>query len=443
MTDYEKQFENFVNQINFDDKTDPDHRDRLEKNLLNRLKNQSTQAQINIWTNIIKAKLTKLAAAAVIIIAVTLGLTTILDKSATPAYAIEQTVEAFKNIRFMHVVNQNESGQLVDERWIEIGPDGIQARYRQYTPGHIFVVDDRKTVYAHYKDKDMVVLYDPDDHWYTWIHDLGQFFNELSSDKSSYTIEEYVEYNGRLTHHIRWLKLGYDAFIDPTSKLPIAMQGYEISYEEPPEGTFEIPHIPEGIAFFDKRAATLEVEKPEWMKDDEIANKQFEQAKKSLAEKRYEEAVELFKNVVVIQPMRNWAWYWLGRAYHELDQYDAAIEAYSKFTGQAYIYYARSLAYAAKAMEEPAKKDIAKALPTMILALRNIEAATLFDVADDPKGRGTEEQRLIKMIERLRLATSQNFGYDFEASIEDNEQAIRVWEQWWQEHKIAYGITEP
>lgn len=144
--------------------------------------------------------------------------------------------------------------------------------------------------------------------------------------------------------------------------------------------------------------------------------------------------------------MRNWAWYWLGWAHYELAQYDAAIEAYSKFTGSAYIYYARSLAYAAKAMEEPARKDIAKALPRMIFALRHVEAAMFFDAADDEKGlernNGTEQQCRSRMIERLRLATGQNFGFDSEASIKDNEQAIQDWEQWWQEHKIDYGITE-
>ena len=76
---------------------------------------------------LIMNRFSKLAAAAVIIIAAVLAIT-VLDKSIAPAYAIEQTIEAFKNVRFMHIVRRDEAGNLEDERWIEIGPDGIQAR---------------------------------------------------------------------------------------------------------------------------------------------------------------------------------------------------------------------------------------------------------------------------------------------------------------------------
>jgi hypothetical protein len=56
-------------------------------------KEQSANLRPNIWRIIMKNKMTKLSAAAVIIIAAILSIT-ILEKSVTPAYAIEQTIEA-------------------------------------------------------------------------------------------------------------------------------------------------------------------------------------------------------------------------------------------------------------------------------------------------------------------------------------------------------------
>jgi hypothetical protein len=61
----------------------------------------------------------------------------------------------------------------------------------------------------------------------------------------------------------------------------------------------------------------------------------------------------------------------------------------------------------------------------------------LFDYADDPLYRNlpkdkrpTAEQSLAMMINRLRIITGQNFGYDPDVSAEENEQAIAGWEDW-------------
>ena len=122
MNNDEKRFEEFVGRVNFDDKSNPDHRDRLEKDLLDRLEDKSQQPQINIWRMIMKAKLAKLAAAAVIVIAVTFGLTTIIDKAATPAYAIEQTIEAMKNISTVHMVCRDWDDNPF-EVWLKLDPE--------------------------------------------------------------------------------------------------------------------------------------------------------------------------------------------------------------------------------------------------------------------------------------------------------------------------------
>jgi len=73
MDDNEKQFEDFVGNIKFDDTPDPDHRDKLEQTLLRTLAKQSRQT--NIWRIIMKSQITKFAAAAVIAIVVLGGIT--------------------------------------------------------------------------------------------------------------------------------------------------------------------------------------------------------------------------------------------------------------------------------------------------------------------------------------------------------------------------------
>ncbi|MHC4332158.1 MAG: hypothetical protein ACYSWW_29045 [Planctomycetota bacterium] len=82
--------------------------------------------------------LMKLAAVVAIVSAVAVSIN-LLGRSAPVAYAVEQTVEAFRSVRYVHVVQRDEAGHIKDERWIEIGPDGMQARYRQDTPPNLLV----------------------------------------------------------------------------------------------------------------------------------------------------------------------------------------------------------------------------------------------------------------------------------------------------------------
>jgi hypothetical protein len=68
MVDNEKQFEDFIRGVKFDDTPDPDHRDRLEQNLLAAIRKQPRQ--IKIWRTIMESRITKLAVAAVIVIGI-------------------------------------------------------------------------------------------------------------------------------------------------------------------------------------------------------------------------------------------------------------------------------------------------------------------------------------------------------------------------------------
>ena len=388
----------------------------------------------NVWRIIMQSPITKLATAALIVIAAVL-IITILDKSTTPAYAIEQTIDALKNVRFVHLVQRNQSGEIADERWIELDSGGRQIRYRQDTPPDFLDIEDGETVAMYRKDKNTVVLYDPKDKCFT-IGPIGKFLESLAEQKL--IIDENVEYRGRPAHRVRSLMANQDVFVDPETLLPIAGAGFEMSYESPPKGTFEII-IPDGYTMIDKRPGAELIDEPEWFKEYEAADENFERGKQALGEGEFENAVFLFKHVVVNQPQRNWAWYWLGRAHYELGEYDLAIYEFTKtleIVGSfSYCHYSRALAYSQKVMNHAAKEDLDKSLPWMILALRYPEAATMFEIADQPFGgkpyQATKEEAQTRMINRLRVATGQNFGYNPYGNTEENKYAISAWEQWY------------
>ena len=130
----------------------------------------------------------------------------------------------------------------------------------------------------------------------------------------------------------------------------------------------------------------------------------------------------------------------MGKAYYESGNYDKAVAAYTKnidmMGGLAYSHFARGLAYAMNGMNETAEEDVKKALPSMIQALRYTAVAGMFDYADNPHRRGyrpSKQESIAMMINRFRMATGQNFGYDPNATAEENEYAIAAWEQWYED----------
>jgi hypothetical protein len=92
--------------------------DDISKALAESEKTESAVTQPNIGRTIMKSPITKIAAAAVIIIAVAISVT-ILDKSVTPAYAIEQTIEANRGLWFIHLKCEPSTKGHVDEIWAQ------------------------------------------------------------------------------------------------------------------------------------------------------------------------------------------------------------------------------------------------------------------------------------------------------------------------------------
>ena len=423
-------------------KTNPKVNKSVLDGLLNRM-DRAGGAEVNApqqdtWRIIMKSRITKFAMVAVLVAAVLLSIT-FLDKTVTPAYAIGQTIEAFRNIRFLHLVGYNESGAIQDERWIEIKADGTQGKYRQDAIGLLLVVDDGITKYVYHRDKNTVLLYGKEGPQYTWIANLHDFFKDMAGN-SSVTIEENIEYDGQKAHLVRWLKLNVECYIDTETKLPIALGMHRIFYDQQPESIFDIPQIPETAILVDKRTSNKSTEEPGFVRDEKLAQQTFDKARVALANGEYQESIKLFKEVFQLEGIyRNWAWFWLGQAYNKLGEYDSAIEAYSKVIemfakhnlAPHYSHLARGLAFRATGNEQSAWDDFVIALPVMIDSLRNIQGTQMFDSADDPQGRGKgllDQERFDKMILRLEEVAGDSMGLQSNLT---KEELISSWEKWW------------
>ena len=231
--------------------------------------------------------------------------------------------------------------------------------------------------------------------------------------------------------------------MDPQTKLPMVVGNYELSYENPPAGVFEIT-VPSGYVVLDKRPGAAAGPVPDWLLAEENAGaaKQecFSKGAQALIRGDYAEAAKQLEQALGGD---SWATYWLGSAYYGLGQYDQAAQYYGQmlknFGGDKkpvpFCNYAHGLALARGGHLDVAKADFEAALPAMIQTLRIPSGGMMFEYADNPlirygKHKPTDQESVVKMINRLRLITGQNFGYDASATAEQNEAAIAAWEQW-------------
>ena len=108
----------------------------------------------SIWRIIMNSKITKLATVAVVILAVVVGVT-LIDRSATPAYAIEQTIQAMRSISSVHAYCTDWDGSK-GESWMQINPETGQEEYHYSDQGNLLIVATPQKTYYYYKDKDLV-----------------------------------------------------------------------------------------------------------------------------------------------------------------------------------------------------------------------------------------------------------------------------------------------
>ena len=127
----------------------PELHDRILNDVLNAQekskKTKSAATKPKIRRQIMKSPITKLAAAAVVIIAVTLAIH-IWDKSIPLAYAIEQTIEANNNVRYLHIKIYAADEKEPREAWLEFDRDGQVTKVRINLPAWFFPTDGARVI---------------------------------------------------------------------------------------------------------------------------------------------------------------------------------------------------------------------------------------------------------------------------------------------------------
>ncbi len=110
--------------------------------------------ELNIWRIIMKSRITKLAATAAIVFIVIFGVT-LLDKITAPAYALEQTIEANRAMRYIHTKYFDSShDDVAKECWLEFDQAGqlknVRINWSEWMgSGEIVVWNQNKTQIWH------------------------------------------------------------------------------------------------------------------------------------------------------------------------------------------------------------------------------------------------------------------------------------------------------
>ncbi|MHC4665105.1 MAG: anti-sigma factor family protein [Planctomycetota bacterium] len=230
--------------------------------------------QIWLWRIIMNSKITKLAAAAIIVIAAIS--ITFLDKLTSPVYAIEETFEAMRQVRTVHAFCTDWDGGKV-ECWATLDPetgweDGIYA-HTEATDD--VLVSTPEITYFYYAESNVVrvdkgLAPASEVRVGRFMEDLVDYVTrqkdgriDIRREHSQETAREVI-----VVHGVSSLE-EFVAVIDPESKLPISMNMIkarggmksidEIYYDQPlPIGVFEF-QAPEGAEVVIHRAQPEEV----------------------------------------------------------------------------------------------------------------------------------------------------------------------------------------
>ncbi|MHC4418104.1 MAG: hypothetical protein ACYSU6_05905 [Planctomycetota bacterium] len=268
MFESENDFKNIVEQLNIDTQPNDNHRENVRRQMLSAF-NQSRQHRIS-WPTI-----TKLAAAAAIIITATLAIT-FLQQSATPAYAIEQTIEANRGMRYLHTKYFDSSHDDVGkECWLEFDetgePKNVRINWSEWMArGEIVVWNPDRTQTWRPKENRLIAF---NDQIYTSrIHNMTEKDDqrlmveglydrqakgevEIEIDQSANKSEPVIVTSTNLKTKGRLV-----LFVDQSTKLVTSMEWYQLK-----EGQYEYQGVMEYHDYnvpIDARMFTLDDEVP-------------------------------------------------------------------------------------------------------------------------------------------------------------------------------------
>lgn len=225
-----------------------------------------------------KNPMTKLATAAAVILIAVLGIT-FLDKSATPAYAVEQTIDALRHITSVHIVGRGWDNELVN-LWMKINPETGKADYSYLKCPFIYdgrtfefvVISTPEISYQYNKTENVVKVFERQliETGFEFDRIFESIAENLDEDQR---MEVYPGKDPQTGSDVLVLLIqGGDQLtkltIDPETKLPLSLETFgpqktdlkrteKITYNEPiPQGLFEfqIPDDAEVINLSDIEA---------------------------------------------------------------------------------------------------------------------------------------------------------------------------------------------
>lgn len=251
MNNDEEKFEDFVKNVKFDDTPDPDHRDRLEQDLLATMAKQPPQKEqpTKIWRMIMRNQITKLVAAAVIILVMAMGVIELAKPIGSASVAFAAAMDSIKQARTFSCTeifqatyqDGEEHGKyLMKQRWMFKEPD--RERHEKLTSpwpryvGEVTIMDygTRQQLELRPVEKtatlsDMSCAYDIDDN--TGELKLTQLDTSLRDrllELSAGAVEDFgsIELDGQ---SVRMLQSRRDSrittvWVDPVTDFPVQIE---------------------------------------------------------------------------------------------------------------------------------------------------------------------------------------------------------------------------
>ena len=312
---------------------------RLETNVLEILDRAAASAPArapSIWRMIMKSRIAKLAAAAIILIVVGLTFFGLFEGTSVPAYAIEQTIEACRGIRTMHIrffspYTLQGVGFGDGEMWIQFDEKGELQRLRSEVAnspdGPKAYVWQKGKIDLYFKGKNsLLILSDADRKVADFIRQLRQLvdaseaMHRLREMQAQGKVELTIEQPGSAEKpivltatlppqegHPRQRQV---SFIDPKTKLLKQSESFSLKddkwelqqrieyleYNEPIDPERFALNVPPGVMRINQTAQDIGLPKGD-LTDEEIAAKVVREFCEALIAGDYEKASRLYEGV--------------------------------------------------------------------------------------------------------------------------------------------------
>ena len=270
MLESEKDFEQYLSDLDFDDQPCPQHRDQLEQQLRQAFADKSSAAAgANLRPAIKPTRFLRLAAAAVLMIGLIGGLVWLTNQATQPAYAVADTIAAMRKVATLHVIGQfQQAGKIEWWMQIDLATSELEKLWvASLEPDNPIVkVSTPEMTFSYNRQTNVAVVGRPDQTLKQLTLRFDKFFEQVVTEAlQNGSIEiKPQDKNFVLKIQTQSNQREYEFVVDRQTKLPIRMtciksppqaDGTQFPYpadtlksldqiyynETPPDGLFQIP----------------------------------------------------------------------------------------------------------------------------------------------------------------------------------------------------------